>query len=95
MHPVLVSLNFLDITSLLLVATELVDLFFVLEHTCTRLILLSQLKFKEGDNLNLLTYRYYDEVVVDPVSYMGTNFITEVVIQPKRFIVHFLLLLYD
>lgn len=48
------------------------------------MLTLSQLRFKKGDNLNLLTHRYYDEVV-DPASYKGSNFVTEAVIQPKRF----------
>ena len=60
--------------------------FFYYNHT--------QLKFKKGDNLNLLTYRYYNELV-DPVSYMGSNYVTEVVIQPKRFFSALFLLLYD
>lgn len=42
-----------------------------------------QLKFQQGDNLNLLTYRYYDEVV-NPQSYSGSNFVTDGSIQPKR-----------
>ncbi|KAF8965247.1 hypothetical protein BDZ97DRAFT_797886 [Flammula alnicola] len=42
-----------------------------------------RLKFREGDNLNSLTYQYYDEVV-DPVSYPGNNFVTDSAIQPKR-----------
>ena len=61
------------------------NFFFYYNHT--------QLKFKKGDNLNLLTYHYYNELV-DPVSYMGSNYVTEVVIQPKRFFSALFLLLY-
>jgi len=42
-----------------------------------------QSKFREGDNLNLVTSRYYDERV-DASSYSGNNFVTEGAIQPRR-----------
>ncbi|KAF8911564.1 hypothetical protein CPB84DRAFT_1842061 [Gymnopilus junonius] len=41
------------------------------------------LKFKLGDNLNLLTYQHYDEVV-DPKLYPTSNFVTDTAVQPKR-----------
>ena len=42
-----------------------------------------QLKFREGDNLNLLTYCYYDERIDTP-SYSGNNFVADGGIQPRR-----------
>lgn len=42
-----------------------------------------QLKFKAGDDLNLLTYRHYDQRA-DSTFYSGSNFVTDGSIQPKR-----------
>ncbi|KAF8184715.1 hypothetical protein BJ912DRAFT_905488 [Pholiota molesta] len=43
-----------------------------------------KVKFRAGDNLHLLVYRHYDDLIVDPESYQGSNFVADVVIQPKR-----------
>ena len=55
---------------------------------CSTILIMTgwlQLKFREGDDLNQLTYHYYDQRV-DPSSYYGNNFVTDGGIQARRLV---------
>ena len=49
-------------------------------------IVLLQVRFRQGDDLNMLVYRFYDEKP-DP-GFKGDNFVSTASISPKRYAVH-------